>query len=265
MTISRTAGTTLKSNRPAAAGWPRSWALLLVVPFAATRGCTDTDLNTPAASAEALVAPATAAAPRRNTSVYVCDDRGAGLNLITRSGPGEIALWLPVEWGGGYFVLGQVRAASGSRYEGDDLMLWIHGEEALVEVAGEQHRGCRLDVHQSIWAHARLSGVLFRGVGNEPGWSIEIRDRRLDLELDYGTRTLSVDVDREQSLSASTGAGVREIRGVHGTETVLVEISESPCNDSMSGEPFDATVVTHLGARRLHGCGNWLNRAEPHP
>lgn len=243
--------------------------LFLITSLAAIGGCADEPVRAAAEpadlSAQDVVTVAAPAAPRRNTFVYECDDRGESLRVITRVGPGEIALWLPVQWGGGYFVLGQVRAASGSRYEGDGLMLWVKGEEAMVEAAGELHAGCRLDVPQSIWEHARLSGVLFRGVGNEPGWSIEIRNRRMDLVLDYGDRLLSVDLDAVNASGPSASGGSREIRAFSGDEAVLVEITAGACNDTMSGELFTAAVVAHVGTRLFHGCGRWLSRVETRP
>lgn len=269
MKISQTAGTTLKNNPAAVAGFRFRLLLLLIAPLAAAVGCTGERIRPPSDPACSPMVPVVAetvsSGARRNTFVYQCDDRGESLSVVTRVGPGELAFWLPAEWGGGYFVLGQVRAASGSRYEGDDLMVWVKGDEAMIEVAGELHTSCRLDVHQSIWAHARLSGVLFRGVGNEPGWSIEIRERRMDLELDYGDRLLSIEMDPVPALSPSVTGGPRVIRGRSGDETVVVEITDRACNDAMSGEPFAATVVTHIGARILHGCGRWLSRAAPHP
>ena len=201
---------------------------------------------------------------RRNTFVYDCGVAGESLSVIARLGPGEIAVWPPSEWGGGYFVLGQVRAASGSRYEGDGLVVWVQGDEAMIEVAGERHSGCQLNPHSSIWEHARLSGVVFRGIGNEPGWSIEVRDHRIDLEYDYGNQSLSIGLDpsAESSPGAEGGAGAREYRGESQGTAGFVEIGDVQCNDIMSGELFEASIIVRFGTRELHGCGRWLQQAS---
>ncbi len=74
------------------------------------------------------------------TLVYACE----AFRFTIRTGPGEIALWLPEELGDRYLVLGQVRAASGAKYEGDDVMVWTHQDEAMLYVDGEAFTGCAL-------------------------------------------------------------------------------------------------------------------------
>jgi len=75
---------------------------------------------------------------------FVCD----GFDFRIRTGPGEIALWLPERFdgreGGTYRVLGQVRAASGAKYQDGPVTVWTKGDEALLEVDGETFTGCRL-------------------------------------------------------------------------------------------------------------------------
>ena len=80
--------------------------------------------------------------PTGRTLVYSCD--GDAFAFRIRTGPGEIALWLPARFGSRYLVLGQVRAASGARYQDGDVTVWTNGDEALLEVDGETFDGCRL-------------------------------------------------------------------------------------------------------------------------
>ena len=72
------------------------------------------------------------------TQVFDCQ----GFELVVRTGHGEVALYLPDR----YAVLPQVRAASGVKYEGQGLLLWMKGDEALFEVDGVYYTGCVLDV-----------------------------------------------------------------------------------------------------------------------
>ena len=63
----------------------------------------------------------------------------SGLEVMLRYGSGEAAIWLP----GRYTVLSQVRSASGVRYEGDGILFWNKGNEALLEVDGVRYQGCK--------------------------------------------------------------------------------------------------------------------------
>jgi membrane-bound inhibitor of C-type lysozyme len=58
-----------------------------------------------------------------------------GIELVVRTGPGEVALYLS----GRYLVLPQVRTASGTRYEGEGLLLWMKGDEALFAIDGTRY------------------------------------------------------------------------------------------------------------------------------
>lgn len=79
------------------------------------------------------------------TFVFACNTQGDGFRFKTRSGPGETALWLPDRLGGRYLVLGQTRAASGARYEGDGVVFWNKGDSALLQVDGQIYADCALD------------------------------------------------------------------------------------------------------------------------
>jgi membrane-bound inhibitor of C-type lysozyme len=56
---------------------------------------------------------------------------------------------LPARFGRSDLVLGQVRAASGAKYEGDGVVVWTKGDEALLEVDGATYPGCRLGAADS--------------------------------------------------------------------------------------------------------------------
>ncbi len=75
------------------------------------------------------------------TFVYACDP---AVTFRVRTGPGEIALWLPERFGGRYLVLGQVRAASGAKYQDGPVTVWTKGDQATLEVDGETFPECRL-------------------------------------------------------------------------------------------------------------------------
>jgi uncharacterized membrane protein/membrane-bound inhibitor of C-type lysozyme len=195
------------------------------------------------------------------TAVFDCDFDKAPFSFTTRTIGQGLAVWLPLKFERPYLALPQTPAASGSRFEGagegDGVVVWLHGEEAMLEVDGERFSGCRRNPQASIWEHAKLSGADFRATGNEPGWVLEISERtRIDLSYDYGASriqaTASEPVD-DQAAMRSTWEAI-----VDG-EPLRVEITGVDCTDSMSGERFESTVVIYLGDRELTGCGRPLH------
>jgi putative lipoprotein len=192
------------------------------------------------------------------TAVFDCSDPDGGdFDFVMRTGPGEIAVWLPLRFNRPYLVLGQIRAASGARYEGDGVTVWTHADEALLIVDGEQFGGCALDRARSIWEHAKLSGVDFRAVGNEPGWHLEIRNGdRLQFVYDYGQSEVIAPAP-DPLVEAGSRQATYDIQ----TDTYMltVRIHGSECIDSMSGEMFESSVVVDLDGKTFQGCGRALH------
>lgn len=187
------------------------------------------------------------------TYVFDCDSNAGPVRVVTRAGPGELAIWLPEPPGGRYLVLGQVRAASGAKYEGDGVVFWNRGEEAMLSVDGIGYPGCTLNRPASIWEHAKLSGVDYRAVGNEPGWHMEIRDGdRISVTYDYGESTLEVAAP-EPTVDAANRRSEYRVGDLH------VLIVGEPCSDTMSGEAFESRVTVRIDGRELHGCGRALH------
>jgi len=131
------------------------------------------------------------------TLVYECD----GLDFVVRQGAGEVGVYLP----GRAVVAPQVPAASGAKYQEGDIIFWSKGDEASLEVGDRKWSGCRLAPHRAPWEDARLRGVTFRAVGNEPGWNLEIEPgRRLLFVGDYGSTSVSTPVP-EPVVDAASG------------------------------------------------------------
>jgi uncharacterized membrane protein len=106
----------------------------------------------------------------------------------------------------------------------------------------------------SVWQRAKLRGVAFRAIGQEPGWLLEITNgTEILLVTDYGQNRHSYpyvepvvyqEERRTQFVLESYGVTV-EIRGQH-------------CSDVMSGEKFESSVSIIMTDRRLEGCGRAL-------
>lgn len=107
----------------------------------------------------------------------------------------------------------------------------------------------------NVWHNAKLRGVSFRAIGQEPGWLLEITTgTEILLVTDYGeTRTaypyVEPEVDPEH----------RRTRYVSGNRNVEILIEGKDCTDAMSGEQFSATVTITLGEKQMAGCGRALN------
>ena len=154
------------------------------------------------------------------TAVYRCRSAGGDVVLVTRTREQGLHVFLPPDLAGG-------------------------------------HLDCEHDRRASIWEHAKLNGVSFRAVGNEPGWVLEIREGdRLDLSYDYGQNQLSVPVSHRESDAA---AGTTTYSGSADGLTIRVRLSGEGCSDTMSDETFPTRVEVEFDARKLTGCGRPLH------
>jgi uncharacterized membrane protein len=184
--------------------------------------------------------------PLATTLVYDCN----GYDFVARLGPGEMAMWLP----DGYVILSQVRSASGTLYEEDDIAFWSKGDEAILTVADQSFQNCQLQPEQVPWEDARRRGVDFRAVGNEPGWHLEIQiARQLIFVSEYGAERILVADPTETKTE-----DMRIYQGVSGSRELQVDILEQPCVDTMSGAELPNRVVVTYNSMHYEGCGQYL-------
>jgi heat shock protein HslJ len=104
------------------------------------------------------------------------------------------------------------------------------------------------------WERSRQAGYAFRGVGQEPGWTVEVAPgREIRAVLDYGERTLSAPAPAESREGEWTVHHAR----AEGAE-IRVAIARVPCADAMSGERMTHTVVLRVSGDEYRGCGRSL-------
>jgi len=226
----------------------------LLLSAALLAGCGLGPATPPAAAVEAgMVPPApTQTAPRLRAWAWACDD---GRTIVTRleAGPPSVRLQLD-----GHSVrLPQQVAASGVRYADDTLQWWEKGSHAMLQrLPTGALVNCSENRPQSLMEDARARGVTFRGLGNEPGWLLEIGPaQRVRLNYRYGEIQLVFE-ELPPRTDAATGQTVRE-GGLNG-HRVRFTIDRQPCRDDMSGEAFAATVRLEVDGRATSGCGQPL-------
>lgn len=194
------------------------------------------------------VSQAAAAAPEvGRTFVFDCDE----LSFTVRTGAGEVALWMPAALGGRYLVLSLTQTASGARYEEGDASFWSTGDLATFEVAGRTYLDCRSNPRKVPWADAARRGVVFRALGNEPSWNLEIDKDRLVLFTDFGAT-------RTETPYAAVPAGAKTTYRGSGETQLVAVVERRACSDSMSGEAFEAAATVTFEDKILYGCGRFL-------
>jgi uncharacterized membrane protein len=105
----------------------------------------------------------------------------------------------------------------------------------------------------NVWHQAKLRGVAFRAIGQEPGWLLEIKNgEEILVVTNYGQdRKVFPYVDPREDKAAR-----KTVFQVDANTSVLIE--GKPCSDSMSGETFDTSVTVTLGGQVFKGCGRAL-------
>ncbi|MCP4333129.1 MAG: hypothetical protein GY785_10780 [Gammaproteobacteria bacterium] len=104
-----------------------------------------------------------------------------------------------------------------------------------------------------VWHAAKLRGVAFRAIGQEPGWLLEITNgEEILIVTNYGQDKKSIPYVEPQ-VDQSARKTVYPVDD--GTQ---VQIEGKPCIDTMSGESFQTTVTVTLNGKSLKGCGRAL-------
>ena len=85
----------------------------------------------------------------------------------------------------------------------------------------------------------------FRAFGNEPYWSVEVTEQRLELRR-LGEPDILLGYPREKRVGKDA---------VFTVDDVTLEVSSGPCRDSMSGAFFGYRATLRFGAEQFQGCG----------
>lgn len=153
-------------------------------------------------------------------------------------------------------VLPQALSASGARYSdaaGNEF--WNKGDEATLVLDG-QRLACMATDEVSPWDEARGRGAVFRGLGTEPFWSLEVGGGDapdIQLALEMGERPLTV----------AGATRLPDRSGFRGTANdgseVELRISRVECSDGMSDLGYPATIELDVATETFRGCGAFLD------
>lgn len=138
-------------------------------------------------------------------------------------------------------------------YTAPGMELLIDGENAVLREVEQITLFCKNNHKRAIWEHAKLSGVDFRAVGNEPGWSLEfVAGSNIIFISDYG----SVRIERDLP-GAITDSSARTT--YWDADDLAVEVTGKTCQDSMDGEFYESSVIVYWNNQQFHGCGKALH------
>jgi len=190
--------------------------------------------------------------PDLTTHVYECDDGTRVVaNIESSSEESELTLFLPEET----LRLSRMTSGSGEKFSDGTVTFWTKGNEATLERKGTATR-CEENRAASIFEDAKLRGVDFRGVGNEPGWSLEIGPDEIVFHTSYGEDTYRFTTPTPETSDSEPRSFYRVAEDGH---ELIVELVGRACADDMSGEAFETTVLVTFDGTERRGCGRPLH------
>ncbi len=185
--------------------------------------------------------------------VYECSD---GYSFTSSRDENRASIIFPEQT----ITLGYAFAVFGAKFSNSNITLWVEDDVAKLEVDSVTHDNCYNNPAKAIWAQAKLNGVDFRALGNEPSWILEIVQGTNIIFANY-----SKQINRYQFIRSEPeidlAAAKTMFKANNKDHTILITIIGEPCQDSMSGEAFDFNVTVELDDQRFTGCGRALLKA----
>ncbi len=229
----------------------------------AAQGCQRKEAPVAETAADAKPAasvPATAPAPTPAADevpagvlrayVWHCAD---GQTLVMRNLVREKAI--AIDFHDGTRRLDQTVSASGARYADSVVVFWTKGSTATLERQGAPPVQCEERRADSLREDARARGVVYRALGNEPGWVLEVGPAgRLSWTTNFGQDRF----DFEQAQAATAPDGTTVYTAQQGDVSIKASIKAERCVDDGDVE-FDHVVTVESGGQTLRGCGTRLN------
>ena len=184
------------------------------------------------------------------TFVYQC---AAGYRFVARVDGEKAWLYLPEKT----IKLTVVANTNGEKYHDGNTTYHIRGNQAQLTYNTVRHEECLNNARAAIWEHAKLDGVDFRAVGNEPSWILQITaGGEISLTTGYGANryrfaTPEPKIEKEHSRTVyETG---------NNSHTLKILLSAEPCKDTMVDESNETSVTLWLDEKKYTGCGRPLH------
>ena len=152
-------------------------------------------------------------------------------------------------------ALQRVPSGSGEKYEKDGIVFFSKGYEAMLDTPKTKYTECSNNRYKAIWEDAKLRGVDFRAVGNEPGWFLEIGEggTKTLLVTDYGNEKYELHLPKPFTSQNNRTTRYR----IKGFVDILLE--GKTCRDSMSEHRYETRVTIKLNGKTYRGCGKSLH------
>jgi len=176
----------------------------------------------------------------------------ANQHLVTAFGNETLRLWsLHGAW-----RLPQAVVASGARYQNGEISFWNRGDKAQVETSRGQLQ-CQLAHKHEARTRNDHPGVMFFAHGNEPGWTVALKNDAptLTLSTDYGETTETL----PYMMSVMDNAAGRVVlENADAARFFRVRIEAGACFDDMSDKPHPARVTLSIDGEQYSGCGEGI-------
>ena len=148
-------------------------------------------------------------------------------------------------------------SGSDTRYRPDNPPGLAPGQSAEIVIRGVRHANCKNNPGVAVWEAAKLRGVDYRALGQEPPWQLEIRvGEGFLLVTDYGENRLEFPyAEAAVNQAQRTTHYVSRLDG----NSIHITIRGEDCSDIMSGETFSSRVEVSWQGKTLFGCGRALH------
>lgn len=231
--------------------------LALIAAAGCQRKAAPTD-ETAADAPPAATAPAPAPTPAADevpagvlrAYVWHCAD---GQTLVMRNLTRERAI--AIDFHDGTRRLDHTPSGSGARYADGTTVFWTKGSAARLERQGAAAVQCEERRADSLREDARARGVIYRALGNEPGWTLEIGPAsKLSWTTNYGEERY----DFEQAEIATAPEGADVYTAQKDAISIKASIKAERCVDD-GDVAYDHVVTVESGGQTYRGCGTRLN------
>jgi uncharacterized membrane protein len=131
------------------------------------------------------------------------------------------------------------------------------GQTAEITIRGVRHENCKNNPRAAVWEAAKLRGVDYRALGQEPAWQLEISaDEGFLLITEYGANRVEFPYSEPEVNQAQR---TTRYASQLGDNSINITIKGEACSDSMSGEIFNSRVDVGWQGKTLFGCGRALH------